>query len=540
MGINPVGRVPPDCPHAAVEVGEEAGVAKDLKLLAGFITVACTRERECRFSERDVMSRCFICVFIITATVFASCARQQVNPAAIEPMTHPAPLQATLDEWVAREAIPFSVDSPATFHAGVAKVVASLGDSVELLGFGEAVHGGEDILILRNRLFQRLVEAHGYSAIAIESSFPRARVVNEYVAGHGPASYEAVQDTGFSHGFGRLDANRELVEWMRRYNADASHRVKLQFYGFDSPTEMTGSDSPSHVLHFVLDYLASIDRASGQERRERIDRLLGKDSDWENPAAMMDPTKSVGLSPAATALRIETEDLITELQLRRPELVAKSDETRYLEAAQYASVAQQLLNYHAALARKSDDRLVAGLGLRDAMMADNLAYVVSRERGRGKVLAFAHNTHLQRGKAQWQLGSNLLTWWPAGAHLNEMFGPRYAVIGSAVGVSDANGIGQPEAGTLEARLTAVPGPARFIPTHKGQGLAASEAESARRRTLYAAIAALPTRSGSRMNPTYFALTPQSFTDFDWLAVLDSTAYNRGGPPLQQRDASPKQ
>ena len=96
-------------------------------------------------------------------------------------------------------------------------MIAALGDAVELLGFGEALHGGEDILILRNRLFQRLVEAHGYSAIAIESSFPRARVVNEYVAGRGPASYEAVQETGFSHGFGRLDANRELVEWMRRY-----------------------------------------------------------------------------------------------------------------------------------------------------------------------------------------------------------------------------------------------------------------------------------------------------------------------------------
>jgi erythromycin esterase-like protein len=81
----------------------------------------------------------------------------------------------TLDDWIAREAIPFSVDSPETFDAAVDRVIASLGDSVELLGFGEALHGGEDILILRNRLFQRLVEAHGYSAIAIESSFPRAR-----------------------------------------------------------------------------------------------------------------------------------------------------------------------------------------------------------------------------------------------------------------------------------------------------------------------------------------------------------------------------
>ena len=431
------------------------------------------------------------------------------------------PVYTTLDDWILHEVIPFSVASPETLNASIAKVLASLDDSVELLGFGEALHGGEDILILRNRLFQRLVETHGYSAIAIESSFPRARVLNEYIAGRGPASYEAVQDTGFSHGFGRLDANRELVEWIRAYNADPSHRVKLQFYGFDSPTEMVGSDSPSQVLHFVLDYLASIDSASGQEHRERIAPLLGQDADWENPAASLDPTKSVGLSPAATALRIETEDLITELRVRRPELVAKSDESRYLEALQYATVARQLLSYHAALARPSGDRLARLLGLRDLMMADNLAYMVSRERGRGKVLAFAHNSHLRRGKSQWQLGPDLLTWWPAGAHLNEMFGPGYAVIGSAVGVSDANGIGQPEAGTLEARLAVAPGPARFIPTHKGQGLPTS------------AIAALPTRSSSMKNPTYFALTSQSCTDFDWLAVLDSTAYSRGGPPLQQ-------
>jgi erythromycin esterase-like protein len=425
-----------------------------------------------------------------------------------------------LDDWITREATPFSFDTPGTFNAAVDNMITSLGDSVELLGFGEALHGGKDILILRNLLFQRLAEAHGYSAITIESSFHRVRVVNEYVSGRGPASYEAVQDTGFSHGFGRLDVNRELVEWMRRYNDDPSHRVKLQFYAFDSPTEMTGTDSPRQILHFVLDYLTSIDSASGQEHRERIDQLLGQDSVWENPAAMMDPTKSIGLSSEATALRIETEDLISDLRVRRPELVAKSDESRYSEAAQYASVARQLLNYHAALARTSDKRVAELLGIRDALMADNLAYMVSRERGRGNVLAFAHNSHLKRGKSQWQLGSNVHTWWPAGAHLDAMFGPRYAIIGSAVGESLANGIGQPEAGTLEARLTTVPGPVRFIPTHRGQGLPTS------------AIAALPIRSGSMKNPTYFALTPQSLSDFDWLAVLDSTAYDPGGPPLQ--------
>jgi erythromycin esterase len=421
-----------------------------------------------------------------------------------------SPAHATLDEWIAREATLFPVDASDSFKAALDQVIVSLGEAVELLGFGEALHGGEEILLLRNRIFQRLVEAHGYRAIAIESSFPRGRVANEYVAGRGPARYEEVQETGFNHGFGKLDANRELVEWMRHYNADPAHEVKLRFHGFDIPGLTGGIASPSQVLHFVLDYLGAMDLSRGPEQRQRIEALLGADFDWENPAMYADPTKSMGLTPAANALRIETEDLITELRTRRPELIARGGEDRFLEALQHATVARELLNFHAAMARKSDP---AGLlGIRDALMADNLVDLVGRERGRGKVLVFAHNSHLQRGKAA-------LPWaarWPAGAHLQQMLGSRYAVIGSAVGVSEGNGIGEPEAGPLEARLMARAGSAWFIPTHRGQGLPAAE------------VASLPVRSGSKRNPTYIPLSSQSLTDFDYLAVLRSTTYNRGG------------
>jgi erythromycin esterase-like protein len=427
-------------------------------------------------------------------------------------------MPATVEDWIRREAIPFSLDSSEMLYGSVDQVAASLDDAVEQLGFGEALHGGEDVLVLRNRLFQRLAEAHGYSAIAIESSFLRERVVKEYVCGRGPATYEALKETGFSHGFGRLEANRELVEWMRRYNTDPSISVKLSFYGFDMPFLEAGVASPRNVLQVVLDYLAVVEDESDRERRERIDSLLGPDSDWENPAALADPTKSVGLSPAATALRIETEDLMTELRTRRTELVVKSDRDRYAEAIHYAAVARQLLNYHAAVARELDYGHL--LGIRDASMADNLGHIVERERGRGKVLAFAHNSHLQRGEAVWPW----YTFWPAGSHLNETFGSRCAVIGSAVGVSEANGITPPEDGSLEARLTALPGTAVFIPTHRGEGFLDSE------------IATLPTRSGSQRNPGYMPLSSQSLADFDWLAFLDLTPYSRGGPPLQQQDA----
>jgi erythromycin esterase-like protein len=168
------------------------------------------------------------------------------------PPSHSPRAYATLDDWIAREAIAFAVDAPERFDAAVDQIITVLGDSVELLGLGEALHGGADVLALRNRFFQRLAEAHGYSGIAIESSFPRAHVVEEYIAGRGAGSYESIQEIGFSHGFGKLAANREMIEWMRRYNADPSHLVKLRFYGFDSPTEMTGTDSPRQLLHFAL------------------------------------------------------------------------------------------------------------------------------------------------------------------------------------------------------------------------------------------------------------------------------------------------
>jgi erythromycin esterase len=101
-----------------------------------------------------------------------------------------------------------------------------------------------------------------------------------------------------------------------------------------------------------------------------------------------------------------------------------------------------------------------------------------------------------------------------------MLGSRYAVIGSGLGVSEPNGIGPPEPGTLESRLIAAGGPIRFIPTHGGQGLPV------------AATADLPIRSASTKNSTYFPLTPRSISDFDELVVLDRAGYTRGDPPLR--------
>ncbi len=431
------------------------------------------------------------------------------------------PAHRTLDSRLGHTVYPFALDDTARLHAAVDQLIAAHGDALQLLALGETLHSGEEILLLRNRLFQYLVEAHGFSAIAVESSFPRSVRINEYVLGHSADGYDTVQDEGFSHGFGQLEANRELVEWMRQYNLDRARTPKVHFYGFDSPTEMMGTDSPRALLHFVLDYLDTVDDHAHTAQRARLDTLLGDEAAWQNPAAMMDPSQAIGQSPAAGALRLETEDLIMTLQRRRPELVATGGRDGFLAALQHAIMARQLLTYHAGLARPSEERTSELLGVRDVMMADNLALTVERERARGKVFAFAHNRHVQRSVATWQLGPQLLAWWPAGAHLSDMLGPGYVLIGTALGVSIENGVDAPEADTLEARLTALPGPVRLLPTLRNAPSPALAAE----------VAALPLRTGSQRNQSYMPLDANSLTDFDWLVVFDEVSYTRGGPPL---------
>jgi len=420
---------------------------------------------------------------------------------------------SSVQDWIRAETMPVDMQTDEAFNAWVDQFAATLGYKVDMLGIGEALHGGDEILQFRNRLFQRLVTRHGYRAIAIESSFPRSRALNDFVRGRGVESYDAIQDSGFSHGFGRLTANRELAEWMRQHNAGLADAEKVHFYGFDAPTDMI-ADSPRYLLTFVLDYLSVSHPDAAEKHRAVIDPLLGDDALWENPEAAMNPALAHGLSMDAAALRIAIDALNKELWFRHPMLQAAQGSRRFDEAIHYVFEAENLLNYHAVLATPAPDRQGRLLGLRAAMMARNLSYIASRVGG-GRVLIFAHNTHLQRRKVEWQFGEEQVHWEPSGLRIDAEFGPRYVAIATAVGASPDNGIGEPEAGTLEALLMDTGASVTLLPTHRGRGIAPE------------VLNALPSRSGSTKNWSYSALSPWHIEDFDWLVTFrEVTPYRR--------------
>ncbi len=309
-------------------------------------------------------------------------------------------------------AIGRSLDDPESLGRALDELLAA---RPTLLALGEPAHGIAAFPLLRNEILGLLAE-RGYRSIALETDLFAAAVVDDYVNG-AETDIEAVLATGFSHGFGTVPGNRELVQWLRDYNRGRAAQDRIRFHGFDAPMEISAAPGPRRFMTAVLDYLPTALRpASALD----LDTLLGDDSAWTNPAAVYEPTASIGDSEHARALRVVADDLVSVLHRAAPGL-RPADQTGYDRAVAHARTALGLLRYHAAMATPGPDRIATLLSLRTEMMAENLLAIVARERRRGPTLVFAHNILLQRTTSAAVSGS-------AGALVALALGDRYAFV----------------------------------------------------------------------------------------------------------------
>ncbi|MEV7093464.1 erythromycin esterase family protein [Amycolatopsis sp. NPDC051045] len=281
--------------------------------------------------------------------------------------------------------------------------------TAELVALGEPTHFEPAFAYLRNDLFAQLAE-HGFRSIALETD----RV--------------AALDGEFSHDLGEVDANRQLVAWLREYNEHTGE--PLAFHGFDAPTEMFSAPSPRTYLEHVRDYLGlDVDVAA----------LTGADERWSRQEAILDPAASPGATAEARELRVLADDLVTALYAHAPRLTT---DAAWWRAKVHATAGRGLLRYHAASARPGDrDTRISRLaGMRAVLMAENLLDIRAIEARRGRTLVFAHNSHLQRS------GSG------AGAIVAALLGDRYAFVAGSLGHSEALGLGEPAPDTYEGML----------------------------------------------------------------------------------------
>ncbi|MDX3310416.1 erythromycin esterase family protein [Streptomyces sp. NPDC054884] len=348
------------------------------------------------------------------------------------------------------------IDLTDTTHAlEAAAVMKLLGRRPRLLALGEPTHGEDTLLDVRDELFRQLVEKEGYRTIAIESDCLAGLVVDDHVA-FGAGTLDDVMERGFSHGLGASAANRELVRWMRAFNEGRPVDDRLRFAGFDGPLEISGGSSPRQALTALHAHLAArVDTDLLPCTAEQLDRLLGADDRWADPAAMRDPSRSVGQTPEARELRLIADDLVALLdeQTPPPTRTASRDERDERDRARlYGRTAVGLLRYHHWTADASPGRMTRLVGLRGRMTADNLLALAER----GPVLVHAHNAHLQREQSSMRLGGREVRWWSAGAFANARLGEEYAFLATAVGTIRRHGVDAPPPDTVEGLLHSLP------------------------------------------------------------------------------------
>ncbi|MEU8840380.1 erythromycin esterase family protein [Streptomyces roseus] len=356
-----------------------------------------------------------------------------------------------------------------------AAVMGLLPARPRLLALGEPTHGEEALLHLRNDLFRQLVEEEGYRTITLETDCVAGLVVDDHVVSGGTGSASAsgrasgsasgtgtapgageldeVMERGFSHGWGASAANRELVRWMRAHNEGRPASERVRFAGFDGPLEITHAASPRQALTGLHGYLAArVDADLLPCTAETLDRLLGTDDRWTEPAAMMDPTRSAGRSAEARELRPLADDLVALLDAQAPYLITQTSREDLDRARLYGRTATGLLRYHHAMADPSPARMTRLCMLRDLMMARNLLALAAR----GPVLVHAHNSHLQREKSSMRMWQGPVEWWSAGALVSAELGEEYAFLATALGTIRHRGVDVPPADTLEGLLYALP------------------------------------------------------------------------------------
>ena len=259
-------------------------------------------------------------------------------------------------------------------------LVRFAGDARVVL-LGEQTHGTHEFYVARARITQRLIEEHGFSAVAIEGDWPDAYRVNRYVRGIGTdASPEQALSsfTRFPRWMWRNEEVRDLVRWMRAHNDALDPAQRAGFYGLDVYSLYEAIDE-------VQRHLGATDTAGARRARASY-RCF---EPYRPEAQGYGAATRTGISCEAQAAAV-----LRELEERAA--------TRPVDPEAAEALFSALRNAHSVANAESYFRtaylgLMSTWNLRDQRMAEGLEALerhLQATTGRpAKIVVWAHNTH---------------------------------------------------------------------------------------------------------------------------------------------------
>ena len=304
----------------------------------------------------------------------------------------------TVTDWARAHAIRVpAVDQP--YADSSFGFLDSLVGSARILALGELIHRGHEPLEFRNEVIRYAVTHLGFTAVALESGFTESAVVDSFIHG-GAGNVDSVLHAGLNWNFSTLPENRELVQWLRDYNAHAAQQVRL--YGFD----LTGGDPANKAdlylgapkaISAALTYVTAVAPRSAGRFRSGLAPLIPR----------FTPLRFQEYAPEERRrLTNLLDSLHHTLVADSAHDVRASSRLAYARAVRNAWTAQRLNELLGMSSSEVADSARPRNILRDSLMAENVRWIVQRHAD-GRVVVWAHNAHIINAPTTvWELGPN--------------------------------------------------------------------------------------------------------------------------------------
>ena len=240
---------------------------------------------------------------------------------------------------------------------------------------GEASHGTSEFYRARAAITRRLVQAHGFSIVAVEADWPDAASIDRYVRHtlttqpHEPAFQR------FPTWMWRNTDVASFVEWLREHNQSLPHGERVGFHGLDLYSLNTS-------IRAVVDYLDKVDPEAAAVARRRYGCL----TPWSKEPAQYG---HMALSAGYAVCERPVTDMLRALLEKRLEY-SRNDGEEYFDATQNARLVRDAEAYYRAMYYGSAE----SWNLRDRHMFDTLLHLLEARGAGSRAVVWAHNSHI--------------------------------------------------------------------------------------------------------------------------------------------------
>ena len=258
--------------------------------------------------------------------------------------------------WLASAAAPLASLEAGADPADLAPLRGIVGGA-RIVALGEATHGSHEFFAFKARAVPFLVGELGFTDFAMETDWTQALAVNDYVQrGQGDldSAVKALSPLW------RTEEYRGLLAWMRAWNADPAHALKVRFHGLDL-------GAPALTARRLKEYLARVEPDVAESVAPVIDRL--------GAGSPVDEGDLDGL----LALFDELHETF----------VASSSEGEWALHRQHVVILTQT-------SRQRSKPGNEGTSWRDRCMADNARWILRQGGADARLVLSAHNGHVSR------------------------------------------------------------------------------------------------------------------------------------------------